>query len=59
MNRLCKSKKNKKIFGVCGGFAEYFGIDATLVRIFWTILVICFGTGILAYIISAILMPKQ
>lgn len=59
MNRLCKSKTNKKIFGVCGGFAEYFGIDATLVRILWTVLVACFGTGILAYIISAILMPKQ
>jgi phage shock protein PspC (stress-responsive transcriptional regulator) len=47
-----------KLFGVCGGLANYFGLDATLVRVIWLLLVLCAGTGILAYIILAILMPK-
>ena len=36
--KLRKSNTDKKIFGVCGGIAEYFGIDSTIVRIIWTIL---------------------
>jgi phage shock protein PspC (stress-responsive transcriptional regulator) len=47
-----------KLFGVCGGLANYFGLDATLVRVIWILLVLCAGTGILAYIILALLMPK-
>jgi len=55
--KLMKSK-DKKIWGVCGGIAEYFGMDPTVVRIIWVALVLCAGTGILAYIIAALLMPK-
>jgi len=55
--KLMKSK-NKKIWGVCGGIAEYFGMDPTVVRIIWVVLVLCFGTGILAYLIAALIMPK-
>ena len=55
--KLRKSKDNK-ICGVCGGIAEYFGMDPTVVRVIWLILVLCAGTGLLAYIIAALLMPK-
>lgn len=56
--KLYKSR-NRVVAGVCGGIAEYFGIDPTLVRIIWAILILCFGTGILAYIICAILIPEM
>ncbi|EEX20956.1 PspC domain protein [Blautia hansenii DSM 20583] len=45
--------------GVCGGIAEYFNIDPTLIRLAWIILTCMgFGTGIIAYIIAAIVIPK-
>ena len=58
MKKLSKSSSSKMLCGVCGGFAEYFDIDPTLIRLVWAILILCFGTGILAYIIAAIIMPK-
>lgn len=57
--RLYKIEQGKKIWGVCGGIAEYFNVDPTLIRLLWLILVFCVGTGILAYIIAAIIMPKK
>ncbi|MDD6214011.1 MAG: PspC domain-containing protein [Firmicutes bacterium] len=57
MKKLYKSQTDRKICGVCGGIAEYFNIDSTIVRLIWAILVFCFGTGILAYIIAALVMP--
>lgn len=57
--RLYKIEQGKKIDGVCGGIAEYFDIDPTLVRLAW-ILVTCFsGAGIFAYILAAIIMPRK
>ncbi|MBQ7637216.1 MAG: PspC domain-containing protein [Lachnospiraceae bacterium] len=56
--RLYKSRE-KKLAGVCGGIAEYFDIDPTIIRIVWLIFVLCAGTGLLAYIIAAIVMPDQ
>ena len=55
-NKLYKSVKDRKITGVCGGLAEYFDIDSNIVRIIWLILVLCAGTGLLAYIICAIVL---
>ncbi len=55
--RLFKSFQNKKICGVCGGLAEYFGLDATLVRLGWALLTVLVGSGIILYIIAAIIMP--
>lgn len=52
------SQTDKKIGGVCGGLAEYFDIDPLLVRIGFLVLVLGFGTGILAYIIVWLLAPK-
>lgn len=52
-------KKNKKIFGVCGGLGEYFNTDPTLIRILFVASVLLLGTGILLYIIMAIVMPDE
>ncbi|AQY50069.1 hypothetical protein PWEIH_04206 [Listeria weihenstephanensis FSL R9-0317] len=59
MRKLTKSSSQKMLAGVCGGIAEYFGWDATWVRIGWAILTLFFGTGILIYIVLAILMPAN
>lgn len=59
MKKLYLSKTDKKLFGVCGGVAEYFEVDSTLVRLGLVILVACFGTGLLAYILAALVIPKK
>lgn len=58
-NRLYRSESDKKIAGVCGGIAEYFGIDSTIIRLIWTISIAVYGTGLLVYIIAAIIMPTK
>lgn len=55
--KLVKSTNNKKICGVCAGIADQFNIDPTLVRVIWAILILCYGVGLLAYIICAIIFP--
>jgi len=57
--RLVRSVRDKKIAGVCAGFANYLGVDATLVRIIWLMVVFFGGTGFIAYIIAWIAMPKE
>ena len=57
--RLYKSKENKMLAGVCGGIAEYFNLDPTLVRLGWAILCMFAGSGIIAYIIAAIIIPQN
>ena len=57
--KLYKSSKNKIIDGVCAGIAEYFNIDPTLVRIGMVLFSAMGGAGILAYIIMAIIMPRN
>ncbi|MGN0745474.1 MAG: PspC domain-containing protein [Aristaeellaceae bacterium] len=57
--RLYKSNQNKLVDGVCGGIAEYFGIDPTLVRLGWVLFCALGGSGFAAYVIAAILMPRQ
>lgn len=58
MRKLYKSQTDKKLCGVCGGIAEFLDIDSTIVRLIWAVLVFCCGTGLLAYIIAALVMPK-
>jgi phage shock protein C len=57
--RLTRDMRNKKIAGVCAGFARYLAVDVILVRVIW--LVLAFGTGIgfIAYIVAWIVMPKE
>ena len=57
--RLYKSTENKMLDGVCGGIAEYFGIDPTLVRLGWVLFCALGGSGIIAYIIAAIIIPRN
>ena len=57
--RLYKIEQGKKLDGVCGGIAEYFDIDPTLVRLAWILFTACAGSGIIAYIIAAIIMPRK
>jgi putative stress-responsive transcriptional regulator len=57
--KLYKSNQNKMIDGVCGGIAEYFGIDPTVVRLIWALFSLMGGCGILAYIIAAIIIPRN
>lgn len=57
--KLYLSNTDRKIAGVCGGIAEYFGIDPTIVRLLWIICSMVFGSGVLAYLICWVLIPKQ
>ena len=57
MKKLYNSN-NRMICGVCAGVAEYFGIDPTIVRLIWAALALS-GTGILLYIVAAIVMPEN
>lgn len=56
--RLTKSNTDKKIFGVCGGIAEYFDIDSTWVRLAAALLILGYGSGLLVYIVAALVMPE-
>ena len=58
--RLYKTEgHDKKVCGVCGGIAEYFDVDPTLVRVAWVIAALCGSMGFWAYLICAIIMPKK
>ncbi len=58
--RLTKSSSNRMISGVCGGVGEYFHIDPTVIRLIWAILTFCgVGSGILVYIIAAVVIPED
>lgn len=58
--RLYKTEnENKKLCGVCGGVAEYFDIDPTLVRVGWVLLTLAGSIGFWGYIICALIMPKK
>lgn len=53
------SSTDKKIAGVCGGLAEYFEVDALLIRVLFLAAILEFGTGLLAYFVLWILAPKR
>jgi len=57
--KLYKSSIDKKLCGVCGGIAEYFDIDSTIVRLALVAFCLLGGSGILAYIIAALVMPDR
>ena len=56
--RLYKARGQRMVCGVCGGVAEYFGIDPTLVRLAFLLLAAGWGSGLLAYIVAAIIIPE-
>ena len=57
-NRLRKSSREKMLFGVAGGLADYFDIDPVIVRIFFVCISLLVGTGFLVYVALAIIMPS-
>ncbi len=57
--KLYKSERDKKIAGVCGGIAEYLNIDSTLIRLAWALFCLAGGSGIVIYIIAALIMPNE
>lgn len=57
--KLYKSQGNRKLCGVCGGLGEFFGIDASLIRLAWIVFCLLGGSGVLAYIIAAIVIPDE
>ena len=57
--KLYKSNRSKMLCGVCGGVGEFFNIDPTLVRLGWVVFCALGGSGILAYIIAAIIIPQN
>lgn len=60
MKKLCKSRHDKKICGVCGGVANYLEIDPTIVRLLTLLLaIIGFGTAVIVYFGAAIIMPYE
>ncbi len=59
MKKLYKSRYDRKISGVCGGIAEYLNVDSTWIRLAWAALVLFLGTGILAYILAALILPDN
>jgi len=57
--RLYRSRKDRKIAGVCGGLAQYFGIDPVIPRLAWVLLALGAGLGILAYLIAWLIIPVE
>ncbi len=59
MKKLYRSNRNMMVAGVCGGIAEYFNIDPTIIRLAWILFIALAGTGILAYFICALIIPRD
>jgi phage shock protein C len=59
VKRLYRSLDERMLAGVCGGLAEYFNMDPTLIRVLFVILSLAGGPGIVAYIILAIIVPEE
>ena len=59
MKHIIRSRKDRIIAGVCGGFAEYFGLDPSLIRLAWIFFTLFGGAGILAYLLAIIVIPDE
>jgi phage shock protein C len=57
--KLYRSTSNRQLAGVCGGLAEYFNLDPTLIRVLFVILAVLGGSGVILYIAMWIIVPKQ
>ena len=57
--KLYRDKQNEKVAGVCAGLADYLNIDVTIIRLIWVLFVLCAGTGALAYIACALVIPEK
>ncbi|WP_167958063.1 PspC domain-containing protein [Anaerosporobacter faecicola] len=57
--RLYRINQGKKLTGVCGGIAKYCGIDPKIIRLIWVICFFTYGSGLVAYILCSIIIPKE
>lgn len=57
--RLYRSSRNKVLAGVCGGIGEYFDVDPVIIRILAVVFTLMMGTGLIAYIVAAIVIPGE
>jgi phage shock protein C len=57
--KLYRSKTDRKLAGVCGGLAQYFGVDATLIRVLFVLLAVLGGSGLLLYVAMWIIVPNE
>lgn len=57
--RLYRNVNDKMLCGVCSGLADYFNIDPTLVRLGWILFCALGGSGVLAYVIAAVIIPEN
>ncbi len=59
VKRLYRSRTNRQVGGVCGGLADYFNIDVTLIRLLFVITAIFGGPGLLVYLVMLIVVPEE
>lgn len=59
MKKLYKIEQGKKLCGVCGGIAEYFEIDVTIVRLLTVVLSFFWFSGVIIYFLAAMILPKK
>ena len=57
--KLRRSKTDKMVTGVCGGIAEYFDADPSIVRILWVLAFLCWSVGLWLYLACALILPKK
>ena len=57
--KLYRSKTNRQVAGVCGGLAEYFNLDTTLIRVLFVVLAVLGGSGVVLYIALWIIVPRK
>jgi phage shock protein C len=59
VRKLYRSRSNRMLAGVCGGLAQYFNIDPTLVRVLFVVLAVLGGSGLLIYLVLWIVVPEE
>jgi phage shock protein C len=57
--KLYRSKTNRKLAGVCGGLAQYFNVDATVIRVLFVLLAVLGGSGLVLYLAMWIIVPNE
>ena len=57
--KLYRSRREKKLAGVCGGLATYLNVDVSVIRLIWVLSVLFAGCGLLAYIVCALVIPEE
>jgi phage shock protein C len=57
--KLYRSRTNRKLAGICGGLAQYFNLDATLIRVLFVVLAVLGGSGLVIYLVMWIIVPNE